>query len=60
MYIENFDSNRWKGMQNIVIYYVGYETVKKDLKIYSVNPLYLIFCKEMDALKKMLVNASSY
>ena len=47
-------------MQNIVIYYVGYETVKKDLKIYSVNPLYLIFCKEMDTLKKMLVNASSY
>ena len=47
-------------MQNIVIYYVGYETVKKDLKICSVNPLYLIFCKEMDTLKKMLVNASSY
>ena len=23
--------------------YFGYETIKKDLKIYSVNPLYFIF-----------------
>ena len=25
------------------IYYIGYVTIKKDLKIYNVNPLYLIF-----------------
>ena len=27
------------------ICYIGYVTIKKDLKIYSVNPLYLIFGK---------------
>ena len=34
-----------KPYKNILIYYTGYETTKKDLKIYSVNPLYLIFNK---------------
>ena len=34
------DENSYK---NIFIYYIGYVTIKKDLKIYSVNPLYLIF-----------------
>ena len=34
------DENSYK---NIFIYYIGYVMIKKDLKIYSVNPLYLIF-----------------
>ena len=34
-----------KSNKNILIYYIGYVTIKKDLKIYSVNPLYLIFGK---------------
>ena len=25
--------------------YIGFVTIKKDLKIYSANSLYLIFCK---------------
>ena len=29
----------------ILIYYIGYVTIKNDLKIYSVNSLYLIFNK---------------
>ena len=62
--IEYVDPNNTKidgkSYRIILIYYIGYVTIKKDLKIYSVNPLYLIFCKEMDTLKKMLVNASSY
>ena len=32
--------------KNILIYYIGYVKIKKDIKISSVNPLYLIF-KEM-------------
>ena len=28
-----------------LIYYIGYVTIKNDLKIYSVNSLYLIFNK---------------
>ena len=32
-----------KSYKNSLIYLVGYESTKKDLKIYSVNPLYLIF-----------------
>ena len=31
-----------KSYKNILIYYVGYVSIKKDLKIYSLNPLYLI------------------
>ena len=34
-----------KSYKNILIYYIGYVTIKKDLKIYSVNPLHLIFNK---------------
>ena len=30
--------------KNILIYYIGYETIK-DSKIHSVNPLYFIFSK---------------
>ena len=45
--IKDFDSNNIKidekSHKNIYIYHIGYVTIKKDLKIYSVNPLYLIF-----------------
>ena len=45
--IENFDLNNIKidekSYKNILIYYIGYATIKEYLKIYSVNPLYLIF-----------------
>ena len=34
-----------KSHKNILIYYIGYVTIKKDLKVYSLNPLYLIFSK---------------
>ena len=29
--------------KNILIYYIGYVTIKQYLKIYSASPLYLIF-----------------
>ena len=45
--IENFDLNNIKidekSYKNILIYYIRYVTIKKYVKIYSVNPLYLIF-----------------
>ena len=31
--------------KNILIYYIAYVTIKKGIKIYSLNPLYLIFNK---------------
>ena len=44
--IENFDPNNIKtnekAQKNVLIYYVEYVTIKKYLKIHSVNPLYLI------------------
>ena len=47
--IENFDSNNIKidekSYKNILIYYIGYVTIKKYVKIYSVNPFYHIFGK---------------
>ena len=47
--IENYDQNNIKidekSYKNILIYYTGYVTIKKDLKIYSVSYLYLIFKK---------------
>ena len=49
--IKNFDSNNIKidekSYKNILIYYIGYVTIKdsKYVKINSVNPLYLIFNK---------------
>ena len=49
--IENFDPNNIKtdkkSYKNFLIYYTGYVIIKdsKYLKIYSVNPLYLIFGK---------------
>ena len=46
---KDFDRNNikldQKSYKNIPIYYIGYVTIKKDLKIYIVNPLYLIFGK---------------
>ena len=45
--IENFDINRIKidekSYKNIIIYYIGYVTIKEYVKVHSVNPLYLIF-----------------
>ena len=47
--IKVFDPNNIdideKPYENILIYYIGYVTIKKDLKIYSVNLLYLVFTK---------------
>ena len=49
--IKNFDSNINKidknSYKNILIYYIGYATIKdsKFVKINSVNPLYLTFNK---------------
>ena len=47
--IKDFDPDNIKidetSYKTILIYYIGYVTIKKDLKIYSVNPLYLIFGK---------------
>ena len=46
---KDFDRNNIeldeKSYKNIPIYYIGYVTIKKDLKIYIANPLYLIFGK---------------
>ena len=47
--IEYVDPNNTKidgkSYRIILIHYIGYVTIKKDLKIYSVNPLYLILGK---------------
>ena len=45
--IETFDLNNNKidenSYKNILIYYIGYVTIKEYAKIYSVNPLHLTF-----------------
>ena len=45
--IKYFDLNNIetdeKSYKNILIYYIGYVMIKKYLKMYIVNPLYLIF-----------------
>ena len=45
--IENFDPNNIKIVEkpckDILIYYIGYVTMKEHAKMYSVNPLNLIF-----------------
>ena len=45
--VKNFDPNNIKidekSYKNILIYYIGHVTIKKYLKMYSVNPLRLIF-----------------
>ena len=47
IYTENFDLSNIKidekSYENILIYYIGYVTIKENVKTYSVNPLYLIF-----------------
>ena len=47
--IEEIDPNNIKidekSYKSILIYNIVYVTIKKDLKIYSANPLYLIFNK---------------
>ena len=47
--IKDFDPNNIKidekSYKNISIYYIGYVTIKKGLKIYIVSHLYLIFSK---------------
>ena len=47
--IEEIDPNNIKidekSYKNFLIYNIVYVTIKKDLKIYSANPLYLIFNK---------------
>ena len=45
-----------KTYKNIFIYYIGYVTIKKDLKMYSVNTLYLIFNKVNGYLKEITGN----
>ena len=45
--VENFDPNNIKidekSYKNVLIYYIGYAAIKKYVKNYSVNHLYLIF-----------------
>ena len=43
---------------NILIYHIGYVTIKKDLKIYCVNPLYIIFGKVNGYFEK--INENNY
>ena len=45
-------------IKNILIYYIGYATIKKDLKIYSVNPLHLILDKVNGQFKEINGNKS--
>ena len=57
-YIESSDPNNItideKSHKNIIIYSTGYATIKNDLKIYSVNPLYIYSVKWMDTFKKLI------
>ena len=60
--IKDFDPNiikiDKKSYRNILICYIGYVMVKKNLKIYSVNPLYLIFGKVNEYLEE--INGNKY
>ena len=49
-----------KSYKNILIYYIGYVTIKdsKRVKIYSVNPLYLIFNKVNEYFEE--INRNKY
>ena len=55
--IEHFDQNNIKldekPYENIFIYCIGYVTIKKYVKIYSVNPLYFIFKTSMDTFEEI-------
>ena len=60
---KSFDPNKIKidekSYKIIVIYYIGYVTIKdlKYLKIYSVNLLYLIFSKVNGYFEEILMRA---
>ena len=45
--IKDFDPNNIKidekSCKSILIWYIGYVTIKEDLKMYNVNPFYLVF-----------------
>ena len=47
--MKGFDPNNIKidqqSYKNVLIYYIGYVTIKTDLKMYTVNLLYLIYGK---------------
>ena len=57
--IKNFDPNNIKidkkSYKNLLLYYIGYVMIKdsKYIKINSVNPLSLIFNKEIKKLMKI-------
>ena len=60
--IKNVDPNNIKinekSYKNILIYYIGYVTIKdsKYVKINSVNPLYLIFSKVNGYFEEIIKN----
>ena len=58
--IKDFDPNNIKTDKTSYknIYYIGYVTIKKDLKIYSVNLLYLILGKASGYFEE--VNGNKY
>ena len=62
IYMKNFNPNNTKIdrklYKNILIYYIGYVTIKKDLKNYNVNLLYLIFGKVHGYFEK--INGNKY
>ena len=49
------DEKSWK---NIFIYYIGYVTIKKDLKICTANHFYLIFSNVSGYVEE--INGSKY
>ena len=61
-YVENFDPSNIKIdeklYKNILIYYIGYVTIKRELKMYSINSLYLIFSKLNGYFEK--INGNKY
>ena len=58
IYTENFDPSNIeideRSYKNNLIYYLGYDTIKKDLKICSVNLLYLLLVKRTNTLKRLM------
>ena len=61
-YIENFYPNNIKidekSYKKILTSYIGYETIKKDVKIYSINTFYLNFYKVNGYLE--IINKNKY
>ena len=55
--IKDFNPNNIKidenSYKNILIYYIGYVMIKKDLKIYSASPLHHIFSDVNGYFKKV-------